>query len=242
MIETDRLIIRNYEEYDFGDFWEIFSNNNVTSHYGLGAFTYKRDAMDFFEGRIKKPLYFAITLKPSLKVIGEITLSDPLFNSVFQFVNVKEMGLLANERYQKKGYMTEGGRAIIKHFFEDLEYNGVYCKAFSYNIPSINFSKRCGMKVLSKGIELTPSYKNAEIVTSGITKQEFKNSKLYKDVNYKLIDDFSLIDHKKAKHDSKAIRREIEEYDRKKSMVVFDSVQQLFETSQKQEVLLDKSF
>ena len=60
MIETDRLIIREYIEDDFDDFWEIFSNQKVTRSYGIDAFEYKRDAFRFFEGRLKKAFDFAI--------------------------------------------------------------------------------------------------------------------------------------------------------------------------------------
>ena len=193
MIETDRLIIREYIEDDFDDFWEIFSNQKVTRSYGLAAFEYKRDAFRFFEGRLKKPFDFAIILKPNMKLIGEISLGDPVNRSVFQFPYTKEMGVIANEKYHKKGYMTEGAKAIIKHCFDNEGINGIYCRAYSYNIPSIKFSKKCGMKILSKDTEVIFHAKPTEIITSGITKEEYQTSKIYENFGISYYDEMEEI-------------------------------------------------
>jgi len=246
MIETDRLIIREYIEDDFDDFWEIFSNQKVTRSYGLAAFEYKRDAFRFFEGRLKKPFDFAIILKPNMKLIGEISLGDPVNRSVFQFPYTKEMGVIANEKYQKKGYMTEGAKAIIKHCFDEEGLNGIYCRAYSYNIPSIKFSKKCGMRVLSKSMESLVYSKPTEIVTSGITKEEYRSSKIYEGLYMNFIqglsDDMIYKEVVKKSRIERQIEREI--YDNMLFETRVKEIQSLLDAdpNKKQLISLDKSF
>ncbi len=245
MIETDRLIIRGYKDDDFDDFWEIFSNSRVTRSYGLTAFDYKNDAFRFFEKRLKKPFDFAIILKPNMKLIGEISLGDPSSRSVYQQGKTKEMGVIENEKYHKKGYMTEGAKAIIKHCFEEEGLNGIYCRAYSYNIPSIKFSKKCGMRVLSKDIEVIFHSKPTEIVTSGITKEEYQTSKIYEgfDINY--YDEMEEVCLEEILKQNKRQREfEIKEYDSKLFEERASEIKRLLDAdpNKKRLISLDKSF
>ncbi len=237
MIETERLIIRRYKEKDFNDFWEIFSNNNVTKEYGLGAFTNKYDALSFFEGRLKKKFDFAVVLKPTMKMIGEFSVADAMYHTPYLTGEQKEISLLANEKFQRKGYMTECGKGMIKYLFENHNVDAVFSRAYATNNPSLKFSKYCGMKVISTDKEYIGQKGLVDIVTNGITIEEFKHSEIYKNVKYKLYDEQFTNERVRESLAKKYLLEK-----RKEQKKTYFSVKELFNAAEKQEIFLDKSF
>ena len=236
MIETDRLIIRRYLEKDFKDFWEIFSNNNFTQAYGLEAFAKEYDAWDFFKGKLKKPYDYAVVLKPTMKVIGEFSVSDAMFHSNKEG-RLKEISFLENEKYQRKGYMTECGLGMIKFLFEKENVLAVYSRAFATNNPSLKFSKKCGMKEISTHKEFV-GRGVSEIVTCEITREEFQNNSIYDEVRYSIYD--YEIDENSFVKDS--IERRLKRKRQEDNKKLLSEVEELLKSGKKEEIFLDKNF
>lgn len=78
IIETDRLVLRQYKLEDVDDIVEGLNNLNVTKWLQGAPYPYtKKDALDFINKSIDNSLYnFAIILKSENKVIGGTQLTN----------------------------------------------------------------------------------------------------------------------------------------------------------------------
>lgn len=78
IIETDRLVLRQYKLEDVDDIVEGLNNLNVTKWLQGAPYPYtEKDALDFINKSIDNSLYnFAIILKSENKVIGGTQLTN----------------------------------------------------------------------------------------------------------------------------------------------------------------------
>jgi [ribosomal protein S5]-alanine N-acetyltransferase len=107
MIETQRLTIRRFAPGDWNDLYEYLSDPVVVFYEPYGVFTEdecRREAA----GRSKNSAFWAVCLKSSQKVIGNIYLSK-------QEYDTWELGYVFNAAYQGNGYATESARAVVSH-------------------------------------------------------------------------------------------------------------------------------
>ena len=131
IIESKRIILRNWKDDDLKDLVEGLNNINVSKWMANVPFPYtEKDAKDFINStknadeNIK--MYFAIMLKENDKVIGGTEIRN---------INTKDGtvggGIWINENYQKNGYGTEAFSSKIKYCFEVLGLrrieNGYFC-------------------------------------------------------------------------------------------------------------------
>lgn len=116
-IETEKLILRQWNMTDINDMVEGLNNINVTKWLAGAPFPYTaEDAKHFIQNTIDKDLYnFAIILKSENKAIGGTQLTD-----ISMANGVAGGGIWINEKYQGFGYGTEAFGARIKYAFEVL--------------------------------------------------------------------------------------------------------------------------
>jgi RimJ/RimL family protein N-acetyltransferase len=108
-IETERLIIRNFEMKDRDDLCEYMLQRVNTEFEAYPDFsTDKID--DEIQYRCKSQEFFAIELKNEHKVIGNIYLGIRDFNS-------RELGYVLNENYHVRGYGSEAAKAVVRWAF-----------------------------------------------------------------------------------------------------------------------------
>lgn len=94
-IETDRLIIRNYEEKDLNDLYEYLSDEEVVRFEPYTAFSFE-EAKKNLEWRISSDEIFAIELKSTGKMIGNIFLGKRECETL-------ELGYILNKKFWGNG-------------------------------------------------------------------------------------------------------------------------------------------
>ena len=114
ILETERLILRRYEEGDLNDLYEYLSDDEVVKYEPYKAMTME-ETKDNLKWRIETDEMIAVELKEDHKMIGNIYLGKRDFQSL-------EMGYVFNRNYWGKGYAREGCEAMIAHAFQ----NGVH--------------------------------------------------------------------------------------------------------------------
>lgn len=143
VIETERLILRQWNMNDIDDMVDGLNNINVTKWLAGAPFPYTtKDAEYFVKKTIDNNLYnFAIVLKNENKVIGGTQLTNiSLANGT------AGGGIWINEKYQGKGYGTEAWGARIKYAFEDLGLRRLENGYFKDNISSWKMQEKFGYK------------------------------------------------------------------------------------------------
>ena len=143
IIETERLILRQWDLNDVNDIVEGLNNINVTKWMAGAPFPYTIDDAKYFikNALENKSYYFAIVLKSENKVIGGTQLTDINFSN-----GSAGGGIWINEKYHGFGYGTEAFGARIKFAFEDLGLRRLENGYFKDNEKSHKMQLRFGYK------------------------------------------------------------------------------------------------
>lgn len=143
IIETERLILRQYKISDADDVVDGLNNLNVSRWLASVPFPYtKEDALNYINNSIDNNLYdFAIVLKSENKVIGATQISN-----ISLIHGTAGGGIWINEKYHGKGYGTEAWGARIKYAFEILGLRRLENGYFKDNISSFKMQEKFGYK------------------------------------------------------------------------------------------------
>ena len=150
-IETDRLIIREFNDKDVEAIYDFSSNPEVNKYTGdkliesLGEV--KHIINNIWLKEYKKYGYgrWAIIYKPDNKVIGFAGLKYlPEFNET-------DLGFRFLPEYWNKGIATEASKEIIKYGFENFDLNRIIGIAMPENIGSCKVLEKSGLNFYKKG-------------------------------------------------------------------------------------------
>lgn len=148
IIETERLILRPFLESDATDVLEYLGEPKVNCFAGM-----KLNSLEEAKAEMKKRIgeteyYFAIVLKDSDKVIGEIDAyperGEP-HNTNSPFDTFSPCWML-NESYQGKGYAYEAAQAFFDYLFQDKGARRIYAYTEDYNLSSQRLCEKLGMR------------------------------------------------------------------------------------------------
>lgn len=139
-IETERLVVRNFHEYDWQDMYEYFSDPNVLEFEPYLPLS-EEECKTECNKRAKGENFYAVCLKETNKMIGNIYVSqcDEKFNSW-------EIGYVFNRNYHGKGYATESTKAMINYLFCKKRARRIIAMCDPLNIPSWKLLERVGMQ------------------------------------------------------------------------------------------------
>lgn len=191
MIETERLILRNYRIEDLEDYWEYVQMPNVGPRCGWSAYTDKEKAKERLKIESTKPLQYAIELKDTHKVVGSIELMEPDENTKTSGIT-KEIGCLLHEGYWGKGIMTEAMKAIVKYGMDELNLDEIVAGYYEPNIASGKIQLKAGLKPYKRVEDMIVWYetnKPCAGIVCKITKQEYKNNPMYQNLQIKITKD-----------------------------------------------------
>ena len=148
MTETQRLILRPFAKSDASDVFEYLSEQTVHCFVSMKTKTLE-DAQKAVADRIKdKEYYFAIVLKESGKVIGEINaMSEP---SALDDKNAPHDTFspcwMLNSAYQGNGYAFEAAQAFFEYLFSQKNARRIYAYTEDYNTQSQKLCEKLGMR------------------------------------------------------------------------------------------------
>lgn len=143
IIETERLILRQYRIEDAQDVVEGLNNLNVSKWLAFVPYPYTlEDAKDYIQKSIDTNAYnFAIVLKSENKVIGATQL-----NNISNVHGTAGGGIWINEKYQGHGYGTEAWGARIRYAFNVLGLRRLENGYFKDNNSSWKMQEKFGYK------------------------------------------------------------------------------------------------
>lgn len=111
-LNTERLIIRRFEENDWQDLYEYLSDDEVVKFEPYEAFD-SEQAKEETNYRITDDAFYAVCLKDNNKLIGNLYFCKGDFNTY-------ELGYVFNKNYQNLGYATESVKALLDYAFAKL--------------------------------------------------------------------------------------------------------------------------
>ncbi|MDO4500628.1 MAG: GNAT family N-acetyltransferase [Erysipelotrichaceae bacterium] len=145
IIETERLILREYRLEDFNDLYAIVSDEETMRHYPK-PFD-KEKTLNWIKWNLdnyKKYGYglWAIVLKETDEFIGDCGITIQNIDNEL----LPEIGYHINKKYWKKGYAKEAAKAVCDWVFNNTSYDRVYSYMKYTNEPSYRTAMAIGMK------------------------------------------------------------------------------------------------
>lgn len=140
ILETERTLIRNFNETDWKDLYEYLSLPE-TYIYEPGSPVDEAEAESMCRERSESLQFMAVELKNENKMIGHLYFnrSDP------EEFMTWELGYIFNPVYQNRGYCTEASRRIIDYAFRELGAHRINAYCNPLNEASWKVLEKCGM-------------------------------------------------------------------------------------------------
>lgn len=149
IIETERLILRPFAEGDAEDVFEYLKEPAVNC-FACMKLNSLEEAKEEVKRRVgETEYYFAITLKDSGKVIGEIDAYPETAEPHADENSVRDTFSpcwMLNGDYRGKGYAYEAAHAFLDYLFRQKNARRVYAYVEDYNVPSRHLCKKLGMR------------------------------------------------------------------------------------------------
>jgi len=143
-INTDRLILRPWEENDAKSLFEYAKNPNVGPIAGWPVHTSIENSLEVIRNVLSAKETYAVCLKEDNIAIGSIGLISPAQAHTKTKEDEMEVGYWIGEPFWGNGYIPEAVRAIQKHAFEDLNCSALWCGYYEGNEKSKKVQLKCG--------------------------------------------------------------------------------------------------
>jgi [ribosomal protein S5]-alanine N-acetyltransferase len=141
IMETERLIVRNFRVDDWQDLYEYLSQKEVLRYEPEGESDQedcKRKAME----RSQSDIFLAVCLKDSDKMIGHVYFNQ---TGPVEFLTW-EIGYIFNPKYYGKGYATESCQRVLQFGFKKLGAHRIIAMCNPENSTSWKLLERLSMR------------------------------------------------------------------------------------------------
>lgn len=173
---TKRLLLRPWDETDADELFELAKEPEIGFWCGWEPHKDIRDSLFVLHNFLEVKETYAICLKETGRVAGSIGLH---FDSeLIKNANECELGFWIGKPYQRNGYAFEAAKEIIRHAFDDLGVNLIWCSYYEGNDKSKGLQKKLGFSlgyVYEKEAASQPKTKRKHYVSS-LNKQKWKNN------------------------------------------------------------------
>lgn len=152
-LETERLILREWNENDLDDFFEYASNPDVGPRAGWNPHQNKEESQAILTRFINGKKTFALVYKENNKVIGSLGVEfyglEEKLSEFFSYQG-RSIGYVLSKDYWGRGLMPEAVKVVIDYLFNELDYDFLLCGHFDFNDRSRRVQEKCGFKPYRK--------------------------------------------------------------------------------------------
>ena len=152
-IETDRLLLRPFQQADLRDLYEYASVPGVGEMAGWKHHETMEETQEILNMFIKQDKTFAIVLKESNKVIGSLGVEkyslEEALSEFYDYIG-REIGYVLSKDHWGKGIMPEAVTAVITHLFQVSDLDFLTCGYYDFNSQSKRVQEKCGFKPYRK--------------------------------------------------------------------------------------------
>ena len=143
MLETERLILRPWEETDAEECYKYAKDPRVGPIAGWPVHTSEEDSRQVIRDVLMVPETYAIVLKEIGIPIGSIGLHH---NDLAEKEDEAEIGYWLGVNYWGQGLVPEAARELLRHAFEDLKLARIWCSYYDGNDKSKRVQEKLGFK------------------------------------------------------------------------------------------------
>lgn len=172
VLETERLILREYVKEDFDALFEIFSDRETMQHYPAPFNEEKtRNWIAWNMENYEKYGFglWAVVLKETGEFIGDCGITIQNIDGEM----LPEIGYHIHKKYWRKGFAKEAACAVRDWVFRNTQYNTIYSYMKYTNIGSYSTAIANGMKKVKEYMDP----KNTISYAYAITREEWQTLK-----------------------------------------------------------------
>ncbi len=153
ILETKRLILRPWCEDDARDLYKYASDPDIGYWAGWRAHTSVENSREIIKAVLSAPETYAVCLKEDGKPIGSIGFHRA---DIAEKDDEYELGYWIGKPFWGKGLIPEASLEMLRHAFEDLRLNRVWCGYYDGNTKSRRVQEKLGFVYhhTTEGIEV----------------------------------------------------------------------------------------
>lgn len=145
MIETERLVLRNYTSVDFDALYEIMSDTETMQHYPAPFDENKtRNWIAWNLDNYEKYGFglWAVVLKETQEFVGDCGITLQNIDGEI----LPEIGYHIHKKYWRNGFAKEAAQAVRDWVFQNTQYDTIYSYMKYTNVASYSTAIAIGMK------------------------------------------------------------------------------------------------
>ena len=145
-MQTERLLLRRWEESDAEDLFRYARDPDVGPVCGWPSHRNVEESLSVIRNVLSGPECYAVCLKEDRKAIGCIELRLNGRTDMTDRDDECELGYWLGKPFWGRGVMPEAAKEIIRHAFEDLGMEKVWCGYYDGNLKSRRCQEKCGFR------------------------------------------------------------------------------------------------
>ena len=144
VLETERLILRPWRESDAEDLYKYAKDERVGPAAGWLPHTSVENSREIIKAVLSAPETYAVCRKEDGKAIGSIGLMIGKASNLSLPESEGEIGYWIGVPFWGQGLIPEAARELIRHAFDDLRMERLWCGYFDGNEKSKRVQEKCG--------------------------------------------------------------------------------------------------
>ena len=176
MLKTERLILRRWRENDAESLYEYAKDSDVGPIAGWPPHQNIDESREIIKNVLCGLECYAVCLKSDNRAIGSIELRLNRHTDMTDRDDECELGYWIGKPFWGQGLIPEATNEMLRHAFEDIEMNKVWCGYYDGNEKSKRVQEKCGFHyqwtVESVDVPLMHEKRTGHV--SCLTKEEWK--------------------------------------------------------------------
>ncbi len=144
IFETERLILRPWEEADAEALYRYASDPRVGPIAGWPVHTSVENSREIIKTVLSKPETYAAVLKENGQPVGSAGLMIGNDSNIGLPETECEVGYWIGVPFWGRGLIPEAVKELMRHGFEDLKIEKMWCGYFDGNENSKRVTEKCG--------------------------------------------------------------------------------------------------
>lgn len=147
MMETERLIIRPWQESDAAAMFRYASDPDIGPIAGWPTHTSVENSLEIIRTVFSAPETYAVVLKETNEPVGScgIMFADGLHTAEMR-QGEAEIGYWIGKPYWGQGLIPEAVKKLLARCFNELHLDTVWCGYYEGNAKSKRVCEKCGFK------------------------------------------------------------------------------------------------
>ncbi len=182
-LETERLILRRWEESDTPDLFEYAKDPAVGPIAGWPPHRNVEESLNVIRNVLNGPEAYAVCLKADNRAIGaiELKLSGNTRNDLAEADDECELGCWLGRPFWGHGLIPEAARELLRRAFEDLGMARVWYGYYEGNSRSNRVREKCGFRYhhTTENVDVTLLHEKRTGHVNLLTKDQWQWDRMY---------------------------------------------------------------